>query len=269
MRIRGLAPEAPTQFLAKGRSELIAADPGIVATFEKFHPWGAGLCEGKGMGTLITFSGVDCSGKSTQLGLLEERLRAAGKGVRTLWFRPGYSKELDGMRAAVRRLRPGLLPRATGPSDKARQAVFTRPSVRNAWVVMALVDAWVQYALKLRVWGQGEDVILCDRYLWDAELDLQLRFPELKPWIQRAFQPLRALSPKPDLSLLLVLPLAEAERRMASKDEPFPDPQDTRHLRYHRYLSLASGGDFHVVDAAHGRDEVAADIWEALCASQR
>ena len=221
------------------------------------------------MGTLITFSGVDCAGKSTQLDLLESRFRGEGRAVRTLWFRPGYSDELDGLRALVRRVRPGALPRADGAAAERRKQVFEKPGVRRSWVAMALVDSLMQYAIKLRGWMARGDLILCDRYLWDCALDLTLRFPELSSPISRAMKGLNILCPKPDLSLLLVLSLDEAEERMKTKNEPFPDPEETRKDRYHRYMSLASTGDFYVVDASGSRDEVADDIWGEVCASLR
>ena len=221
------------------------------------------------MGTIITFSGVDCAGKSTQLDLLAQRLEAEGRGVRTLWFRPGYSDELDTLRAWVRRFRPDLLPRSDGAGASKRDEVFEKKGVRRSWVVMALVDALFQYALKLRIWQAREDVILCDRYLWDAELDLKLRFPELGPWVDRAMAGLNQVCPTPDASLLLVLSLEEAERRMAQKDEPFPDPDQTRQERYYRYMSLGSSGAFRVIDASQSREEVAEMIWGEVCASLR
>ena len=219
------------------------------------------------MGTLITFSGVDCAGKSTQLELLEARLRAEGHRVRTLWFRPGYSKELDGLRAAVRRVRPGALPRSDGADSQRRDEVFQKPTIRRSWVAMALADSLVQYAFKLRTWIARGDVVLCDRYLWDSEMDLRLRFPELKEPVRRAMKGLDVLCPKPDLALLLVLSMEAASQRMAQKDEPFPDPEETRHDRYHRYMSLASSGKFAVIDAEGSRDDVAELIWRQVCAS--
>ena len=219
------------------------------------------------MGTLITFSGVDCAGKSTQLDLLEARLKAEGHRVRTLWFRPGYSKELDGLRAAVRRVRPGALPRSDGADAQRREEVFQQPSVRRSWVLMALADSLVQYAFKLRAWVAQGDIVLCDRYLWDSEMDLRLRFPELKEPIRRAMKGLDVVCPKPDLALLMVLSMEEASQRMAQKDEPFPDPEETRQDRYHRYMSLASSGKFAVIDAEGSRDQVSELIWRQVCAS--
>ena len=220
---------------------------------------------------IITVSGIDCAGKSTQLERLRDRLIAHGTSPRMMWFRPGYSRELDGLRAVVRRLRPGLLPRADeGAAESAsREAVFERPGVRKGWVAMALVDTWIQYVLKLRAYHLMGETILCDRYLFDARLDLELRFPELSERAERAFGILESLAPRPDHAFMLMLSFEEMTARMEAKDEPFPDPEDVRRTRFERYLIAGARAGFTVIDADRDREAIADDIWERVCASLR
>lgn len=51
---------------------------------------------------IIAFSGVDCAGKSTQIRCLEEYFVSQGKTCKILWYRPGYSKELQQCKAWIR-----------------------------------------------------------------------------------------------------------------------------------------------------------------------
>src|SRR5687767_973907 len=97
---------------------------------------------------LITFSGSDCSGKSTQLRLLSEELERQGRHTVRFWFRPGYSAMLDSARRLVRRLSPSALP---GPRETAaRERAFARGGVKTAWVAVALFDMLVQYGVVIR-----------------------------------------------------------------------------------------------------------------------
>ncbi|MGE0328477.1 MAG: hypothetical protein AB7S68_39550, partial [Polyangiaceae bacterium] len=94
-------------------------------------------------GALVSFSGVDCAGKSTQIGLLKANLERGRVPHSVFWYRPGYSKELDALRRTIRRLRPGAIP---APKDnQARDAAFAKPGVTGAWVAVALADLLLQY----------------------------------------------------------------------------------------------------------------------------
>lgn len=163
------------------------------------------------------------------------------------WFRPGYSKELDALRTLVRKVAPRSLP--TSDQRLAREAAFARPGVNKIWVGMALMDTFLQYAVKLRLHDLRGRTVICDRYLPDALLDFELRFPKLQVPSWKASGMLQASCPKPDVSILLMLSETEMQRRAALKAEPFPDTPEVRQQRYRRYVDLAKSGDFIVINA--------------------
>jgi thymidylate kinase len=203
---------------------------------------------------LISISGIDCSGKSTQIELLESALHEEGLSVAQLWYRPGYSNELDALRKLVRELMPKALP--TVADSRAREAVFKSPGVSGAWIAMSLADTLLQYALKLRVLLASYDAVICDRYLEDAALDFALRFPDAGVENSLWFGGLRLLSPQPDVRLLFHISYEEMLRRMKSKQEPFPDPPAVRRSRFEAYQKLADNRSFHTIDASSSIESV-------------
>ena len=211
----------------------------------------------------MTISGVDLAGKTTQLAGLRAWLEERRDAVIQRWHRPGYSPLLDGARRVIRGVRPSALPRA-GRSE-ARTRAFERPRVRAAWTAMACADTLAMHAVRTRLDVARGKVVLCDRYVEDALLDLQLRFPEQPHALIAAT--LRAACPVPDTSLLLMIPWSEIERRMASKAEPFPDDLETRRRRFHAYQELADSGRFVVVDAARPIDAVQDDLRDRVAAA--
>ncbi|MCB9727453.1 MAG: thymidylate kinase [Deltaproteobacteria bacterium] len=210
---------------------------------------------------IIAVSGVDGAGKSTQIARLESWLRAHGARPEVLWHRPGYSPALDLARATLRRLRPGALP-TPGPSA-ARERAFSKPHVRRGWAALALLDSLVHYAAVVRARSLAGRAVICDRYVDDGLLDLRLRFSDLRTERWPATRALRALSPRPDLSILLMLDRAEVQARVARKAEPFPDPPEMRERRHAAYEALAATGRFTVVDAS-GPPEVVFERIRAL-----
>jgi len=213
---------------------------------------------------LITISGIDCSGKSTQIQLLEHFLHNSGRKVTAFWFRPGYSKEMDTIRHIIRQVFPGALP--TAANRKTREIIFNRAGVGKTWLIMAMIDMFLQYSLKLRLMQRLQKAVICDRYLADAALDLALRFPNLRVREWPSFRLLEVLAPRPDVALLLVLPMHEVLRRMAIKNEPFPDTTAVREQRFVAYKSLAQSGNFTVIDATMSIKSVHAAILQ--CVSQ-
>lgn len=197
---------------------------------------------------LIAISGIDGAGKSTQLALLRDELERRGRRPEILWHRPGYSPRLDRGRALLRRLRPSALPGADRP--EARAATFARPGVSRAWMLAACADTLLEYGALVRLrLARGRDV-LCDRYLLDARLDLELRFPGRAGEVARLFAALERLCPRPDLELLLSIPVDEMRRRNRQAPEPFPDPPQIREARHRAYRELAASGQLGVIDAS-------------------
>ena len=123
---------------------------------------------------------------------------------------------------------------------------------------MATVDTLLQYGVKLRALLAAGRVVVCDRYLHDARLDLKLRFPEQYASFGLALDTVEWVCPRPDVAILLTIPRDEMLRRMALKAEPFPDPPDLRDRRHQAYLRLAEVGPVEAVaadqpiDAIHG-----------------
>ena len=204
---------------------------------------------------LISISGVDCAGKTSQLKRLTAHLEAAGRRPVALWFRPGYSDLLDALRAGVRRLRPQAMPHVSADRGAHEQA-FRRPRVRRTWLAMALMDSLVHYAARIRALRLAGYTVICDRYIDDALLDLTFKFPELDGWSRAGIQAIRRLSPWPDPAILITLPHEEMVRRMKAKAEPFPDPPEVRTQRYAKYAELADSGHYLVIDGTASVDAI-------------
>lgn len=175
-----------------------------------------------------------------------------------LWYRPGYSRELDLLRRGVRRMRRGALP-PPGPGA-LREKAFADPRLRRLWVATALADALVHHVLKVRAHLAVGRTVVADRWVDDGLLDLELRFPELDVPRRPAARLLRRLSARPDRAFLLMLPLEAAEARLAAKAEPFPDPPELRAARHRAYSALAATGRYDVVDAGGPVDAVQREI---------
>ena len=214
---------------------------------------------------IIAMSGVDCAGKSTHIELLRQYFISQGKTCTVFWYRPGYSDEMQKLKVALRK---GILlsqtlhnmlpvPKTRPQSDKPDKPDVEPGTPINKkihvpapiWLSTAILDTTLQWALKLRWLNKKYDVVICDRYIEDAKLDLQFKFPNIS-WSDTLLRHLSMLFPKPDKSFLLWLSMDEMAKRVEAKNEPFADDEHTRKMRYRAYEYLADEAIFTVIDAS-------------------
>ena len=197
------------------------------------------------VGRLITFEGPEGSGKSTQIARLAARLRdlvydvleirepggtAIGEEIRTILLRPR-----DGSMLALTELFLFLAARAQIVDE------VILPAIAEGKIV--LCDRFADSTTAYQSFARGIDRSLVD----------QLN--------DRACQ-----GRKPDLTLLLDLPVEEGLARQSEKDR-----LDSETIGFHSkvrdgYLALAreERDRIHVIDASASPDEVEEAIWRAV-----
>lgn len=199
-------------------------------------------------GLFVTFEGGEGSGKSTQLALLAERLKAAGT-VPLVTREPGGTTLAEGIRTL-------LLDRAFAPGPVAEALLM----------VAARADL---VATRLRPALEAGRIVICDRYV-DSTLAYQgagrgLDAAKLVDWNRAATGGL-----VPDLTLLFDLPprVGLARRTDASGT---PNRLDLESEAFHarvreRYLELARAepGRFVVLDATLAPETLAERVWAAV-----
>lgn len=199
-------------------------------------------------GSLITFSGLDGAGKSTQIALLTDYLVKDGRKPVYIWTRGGYTTLLQGLKTLSRRFLSRRLP-PSGNSPQ-RSESFSKWWVRRLWLSSALLDLLWVYGVQIRWHRYRGRLVLCDRYLWDTAIDFRLNFPQEELdhyWLWRL---LGRISPQPDASFLMLLTVEESVRRSKIKGEPFPDSPDVLRQRLTHYQDLIRRVPFHVLDGS-------------------
>lgn len=149
---------------------------------------------------LISFSGVDGSGKSTQIENLRQALHAAGLSTRLLAFWDNVVvgvKYREGFVHTVYKSERGI--GAPGKPVNRRDKNMRGWHLTAARHFLYLLDACNLRRVLAREKKSGADVIILDRYIYDELSNLDLKNP-----FSRAFvKTVRAFVPKPDIAYLL------------------------------------------------------------------
>lgn len=191
---------------------------------------------------MIAFSGLDGSGKSTQIRFVEQYFIDNGHTPYVIWSRGGYTNGMERLKGIIRLSMPKSIPKESGKSTE-RDAYFANPLKRKIWLFLAILDLIILYSITLRLKKLRGIPIICDRYIFDTSLDFELNFPQenVNSWVM--WKLLKRTAIKPTYHFILTISVDESLRRSDLKNEPFPDSRETLVKRLAKYLDLCVNND--------------------------
>jgi dTMP kinase len=211
----------------------------------------AALNRPSGRGKFISFEGGEGSGKSTQIKKLAERLATAK--LRTIVTRePGGSPGAE----IIRHLVLSGMGKLLGPD--AETLLFAAARDDHVRTV-------IQPALSQGTW------VLCDRF-FDSTRAYQGRLGQVTPGVLNAMQRVTIGDLKPDLTIILDIPVEVGMQRAAvRRGKGTPDRFEAEDLQFHQdlreaYKQIAAEDPQRcvLIDANADADAVAAQVWKAL-----
>jgi dTMP kinase len=202
-------------------------------------------------GRFITFEGGEGSGKSTQIKTLAERIN--GAELRTIVTRePGGSPGAE----IIRHLLLSGMGKLLGP--EAETLLFTAARDDH-------VHAVIKPALDQGIW------VLCDRF-FDSTRAYQGRLGKVEPGLLDAMQRVTIGDLKPDLTIILDVPVEIGiQRAAARRGAGAPDRFEAEDVKFHeglreayRQIAAAEPQRCVLIDANAAPGVVAARVWAAV-----
>ena len=198
-------------------------------------------------GCFITFEGTEGCGKSTHIKKLARRLEAQGHTVRTL-REPGGTESGESIRQLLKH----------GPEELTAEAELLLMNASRAQLVREVIRPAI---------AAGE-IVLCDRF-YDSTTVYQGTGRGLDAAQVQAVIDFAVGDTRPDLTLLLQIPLKTSEERRARRSETDRCEQADRTF-FERieagYTALAATEPdrIRVIEADQPLDTVAAAIWRIV-----
>ena len=146
---------------------------------------------------------------------------------------------------------------ATSLSRRRRR--LNNPIVRSGWLVLYLIDYVIRCTFHVRFPRWLGRVVICDRYIYDAMVEIKASLPNGSRWPQRAEWLLALLCPCPEIAWLLDVPAELSVGRHADEDGSTAACEELSKQRL-EYKYLATTYNLKVLPTSSGLDETSSQI---------
>jgi len=214
-------------------------------------------------GSLIVFTGIDGSGKTTQAKLLVDSLNRDGLCVSYVWNRwePFFLRPLikkwkhNVIKLTTDNELAGLNPDFNRIKYKKRK-LLGNPVLRWLWLISFFVDYGVQVFIKVRIRLLKKCLVISDRTFYDSVIDQAVNLGKNRDWLLNSLDSfwMKIFFPEPDMVIYIDCPEEIAFSRKMDERTP-----NIEYLIERRELYLALAGKYNWVklDGTLPIDEVA------------
>lgn len=200
---------------------------------------------------ILGFSGVDYSGKSTQIEMVQSKF-----GFVVIWSRFGYTPSILYLKSFFRKVISTT--NVNKKENLGGQSYNVNKFVFDLWFWTAVTD-YIIFGLYLQWVKKVHKDIVFDRYILDVLVDIAIRYGGINwrcTFVKKLYD---FFFPKPDHYLFLDIDSHTAGQRREGKNDPYPvsDIELENHRRfYFLFLSDMFKDDINIIDADESADNL-------------
>lgn len=159
---------------------------------------------------IVSFSGIDSAGKSTQIDLLCKYCEEHKIKYKKVWSKARGTPGVILLKELVRK------DKQMDSEKKAeyRAEVFRNSRTRNLLYIACMLDLCWYWGIYYRILNLTNQIVICDRYLWDSYVEMKEKdFRGIDIDHSLLWKLVKSISPKPKKSFVFIIPPEESLRR--------------------------------------------------------
>ena len=181
---------------------------------------------------IVSFSGIDSAGKSTQIDLLYNRLKSDGVRVKKKWSKARGTPGVEFVKRLVRRDKH----MDSNKKNEYRAEVYSNPKKKKLLFIASMLDLCWYWGIYYRILKIRYKVLICDRYLWDTYVEINSDFKGIN--IDKSFlwKMVKFLAPKPKVSFVFVIPAEVSLERDRQKNAAGIENIKVKQFKINKYM---------------------------------
>lgn len=210
---------------------------------------------------IVSFSGIDSAGKTTQIEMLLRYCDENNIRAKRLWGKARGTPGVEFLKSLVRRDRK----MSKEEKQEYRAEFFQNMKKKRFLLIMSLLDLLWYFGIYYRIESLFHKVTILDRYVWDTYIEVSTEFTGIpfENWL--LWKMVVWLSPKPRHSFLFVIPAEESLRRDIQKNDLTVDALELKQAKIDLYMQLKDEEKWtHVMDGMKSREELHQSVLKLL-----
>lgn len=185
---------------------------------------------------IVSFSGIDSAGKTTQINLLEQYCINNKIKYRKIWAKARGTPGIEFVKNLVRRDK-----KMSMEQKRTYRAAIYKSYYKQKILLMASFGDLVWYfGIYYRILARKNEILILDRYLWDTYIETKCEFDQIEFENWFIWKLLITISPRPDVSVLYIIPSEESLKRDIQKGDLFIDSIEQKKNKIDLYMKLVN-----------------------------
>lgn len=206
---------------------------------------------------IISFSGIDSAGKTTQINFLCNELEKRNIKYIKKWSKARGTPIVLFLKRIVRRDK-GL--DQTGKSEY-RNEIFRNLRKLRLLYTASMLDLCLYWGIHYRWQNLFCKYLICDRYLWDTYVEIKHDFVGIDIDHSLLWKMVKLCTPRPKVSFVFIIPAELSLARDKQKEASDIEDVERKKSKIETYLQLIKKNCWsNVMDGTRSREELHEDV---------